>query len=131
MGDSKLEVEPLTGKITLQTDAKTILNLINRLRSKLDRQSNIALRDLLTELKELYFMIDKSLSPFYGLNNDKIFQSKFGNSYSNFKATYNKDLSDLKYNCDTFKRKLDEVVNNHEWYTSRFQKFKIIFYTKK
>jgi hypothetical protein len=98
-----------------------LIQISQILKDKLDNKSKIALRDLLEEIEKIYSKIVGTISPFYGLNKDMIFEKEFGEKYENFKKSYLEDLNKVGYSCNITKDKLDQLIKNHGWNPNPFR----------
>lgn len=99
-----------------------VIDIVLKLITRLDNESKISLKMLLTEIEKVHTKIINIFSQFNELDNDSIFQDQFASRYHNFKKSYEKNLEDVEYNCDMVKKRLDNLIENHKWNYNKFEK---------
>lgn len=99
-----------------------VIDIVLKLITRLDNESKISLKMLLTEIEKVHTKIINIFSQFNELDNDSIFQDQFTSRYYNFKKSYQKNLEDVEYNCDLVKKRLDYLIENHKWNYNTFEK---------
>ena len=107
---ARLDLGPL--QVNLDEFFKIVLDLIS---AKLDGQASGALRDMINEANISYKTVVDSLTPFYELNTDYEFQTRFPQLYSTFKNTYLNRTGDIRTSCHRVQVQLDRLRQEREW----------------
>jgi hypothetical protein len=114
-------------KNSIEDNLEKLLDIVIKLISHLDNKSKVALKELLLEIEIIYTKIIDILLPFYELNNNTIIQNEFRDRYQNFKETFQKELGYIDNSCNIIKKKIDYLIENHEWRSDRYEKVLQIF----
>lgn len=109
-------------KNSIEGNLEKLLDIVIKLISHLDNKSKVALKELLLEIEIIYTKIIDILLPFYELNNNTIIQNEFRDRYQIFNETCQKELGYIDISCVIVKKKLDFLIENHEWRSDRYEK---------
>ncbi len=111
----------------IEDNLEKLLDIVIKLISYLDNKSKVALKEILLEIEIIYTKIIDILLPFHELNNNTIIQNEFRDRYKNFNETFQKDLVYIDNSCNTIKKKVDYLIENHGWRLDRYEKIVQIF----
>ena len=111
----------------IEDNLEKLLDIVIKLISHLDNKSKTALKEILLEIEIIYTKIIDMLLPFHELNNNTIIQNEFRDKYKNFNETFQKDLMYIDNSCNTIKKKVDYLIENHGWRLDRYEKILQIF----
>jgi len=105
----KVEVGRSSAKFEAELDE--LLKIVELLKGRLRKKHRRVLKDLLEEIDKLYIGIVKAIDAFYAIPvADPKFNESFATYLQIFKEQHNSDLTDIQYNSDYIKRKLDELL---------------------
>jgi len=111
----------------IEDNLEKLLDIVIKLISHLDNKSKTALKEILLEIEIIYTKIIDILLPFHELNNNTIIQNEFRDKYKNFNETFQKDLMYIDNSCNTIKKKVDYLIENHGWRLDRYEQILQIF----
>ena len=111
----------------IEDNLEKLLDIVIKLISHLDNKSKTALKEILLEIEIIYTKIIDMLLPFHELNNNTIIQNEFRDKYKNFNETFQKDLMYIDNSCNTIKKKVDYLIENHGWRLDRYEQILQIF----
>jgi len=111
----------------IEDNLEKLLDIVIKLISHLDNKSKAALKEILLEIEIIYTKIIDILLPFHELNNNTIIQNEFRDKYKNFNETFQKDLMYIDNSCNTIKKKVDYLIENHGWRLDRYEQILQIF----
>ena len=111
----------------IEDNLENLLDIVIKLISHLDNKSKAALKEILLEIEIIYTKIIDILLPFHELNNNTIIQNEFRDKYKNFNETFQKDLMYIDNSCNTIKKKVDYLIENHGWRLDRYEQILQIF----
>ncbi len=111
----------------IEDNLEKLLDIVIKLISYLDNKSKVALKEILLEIEIIYTKIIDILLPFHELNNNTIIQNEFRDRYKNFNETFQKNLVYIDNSCNTIKKKVDYLIENHGWRLDRYEKIVQIF----
>jgi hypothetical protein len=111
----------------IEDNLEKLLDIVIKLISHLDNKSKVALKEILLEIEIIYTKIIDILLPFHELNNNTIIQNEFRDRYKNFNETFQKNLVYIDNSCNTIKKKVDYLIENHGWRLDRYEKIVQIF----
>jgi hypothetical protein len=114
-------------KNDIEDNLEKLLDIVIKLISHLDNKSKAALKEILLEIEIIYTKIINILLPFHELNNNTIIQNEFRDRYKNFNETFQKDLMNVDNSCNTIKKKVNNLIENHGWRLDRYEKILQIF----
>ena len=114
-------------KNDIEDNLEKLLDIVIKLISHLDNKSKVALKEILLEIEIIYTKIIDILLPFHELNNNTIIQNEFRDRYKNFNETFQKNLVYIDNSCNTIKKKVDYLIENHGWRLDKYEKIVQIF----
>jgi hypothetical protein len=111
----------------IEDNLEKLLDIVIKLISHLDNKSKVALKEILLEIEIIYTKIIDILLPFHELNNNTIIQNELRDRYKNFNETFQKNLVYIDNSCNTIKKKVDYLIENHGWRLDKYEKIVQIF----